>query len=115
MISEIRNFFSGLFFRNSGIDMVIIFFFQTSTCHFESTLSGFLDRISSTYIWSYQNGIFLPPFSDFQKSFVGSLKVGLISEGQKNSNKYPFVAYFEKCGYPKKASKKLWQKSPKKS
>jgi len=67
------------------------------------------------YIWSYQNGIFLPLFRDFQKSFVGSLKVGLISEGQKNSNKYPFVAYFEKCGYPKKASKKWWQKSPKKS
>ena len=57
---------------------------------------------------------FLPLFRDFQKSFVGSLKVGLISEGQKNSNKYPFVAYFEKCGYPKKASKKWWQKSPKK-
>jgi len=28
VISEIRNFFSGLFFRNSGIDMVIIFFFK---------------------------------------------------------------------------------------
>ena len=28
VISEIRNFFSGLFFHNSGIDIVIIFFFK---------------------------------------------------------------------------------------
>ena len=47
-------------------------------------------------------------FRDFQKSFVGRLKVGSISKGQKNSKKYLFVAYFEK-----KALQKVVAKSPK--